>query len=224
MRRFTALGLVALLAVPAFPQETPDEEAARKKLTLVPGLQASLWASTPLLANPVALSIDEKGRVYVAECWRRHTSTLDIHMRKEWLDDDLACRKHEDQIAYHERRLGETATGSPTSGKRCIPASACIWGRAATTCMACGSGPTESSTGATATAAFTSSRRGSRSAFPTAAACSAAIPTARNWSSCAWGCAIRRSCSSTSTATSSRATTTSARLPMWGRPAAGRTS
>src|SRR5436190_5597833 len=109
MRRFTALGLVALLAVPAFPQETPDEEAARKKLTLVPGLQASLWASTPLLANPVALSIDEKGRVYVAECWRRHTSTLDIHMRKEWLDDDLACRKHEDQIAYHERRLGEKA-------------------------------------------------------------------------------------------------------------------
>jgi len=75
----------------------------------VDGVQVSLWASDPLLANPVAISIDEKGRVYVAECWRRHTSTLDIHMRKEWLDDDLACRTHQDQIAYHEKRLGDKA-------------------------------------------------------------------------------------------------------------------
>ena len=109
MRRFAAMVFLALLAAPASSQDTPDQEAARKKLKLAPGLQASLWASDPLLANPVAISIDEKGRVYVAECWRRHTSTLDIHMRKEWLDDDLACRRHEDQIAYHERRLGDKA-------------------------------------------------------------------------------------------------------------------
>src|SRR5689334_8623237 len=98
-----------LLALPAWTQETPEQEAARRKLKLVPGLQASLWAADPHLANPVAISIDEKGRVYVAECWRRHTSTLDIHMKKEWLDDDLACRTHQDQVAYHERRLGDKA-------------------------------------------------------------------------------------------------------------------
>src|SRR5258706_13462511 len=111
MRRFAAMVFLALLAAPASSQETPDQEAARKKLKLAPGLQASLWASDPLLANPVAISIDEKGRVYVAECWRRHTSTLDIHMRKEWLDDDLACRAHEDQIPYHPKRLGGKAGG-----------------------------------------------------------------------------------------------------------------
>jgi quinoprotein glucose dehydrogenase len=109
MRRAAAILFLGLLAAPAASQETPDEEAARKKLKLAPGLQVSLWASEPMLANPVAISIDEKGRVFVAECWRRHTSTLDIHMRKEWLDDDLACRRHEDQIAYHERRLGDKA-------------------------------------------------------------------------------------------------------------------
>ncbi|MBV8878647.1 MAG: c-type cytochrome [Planctomycetaceae bacterium] len=109
MRRLVPLLALLFLSVPAGAQETPDQEAARRKLKLAPGLQASLWASDPLLANPVAISIDEKGRVYVAECWRRHTSTLDIHMRKEWLDDDLACRRHEDQIAYHERRLGDKA-------------------------------------------------------------------------------------------------------------------
>ena len=97
MRRASLAFLLSLLTVPVRAQEGPDHEAARKKLKLAPGVEASLWAADPLLANPVAISIDEKGRVYVAECWRRHTSTLDIHMRKEWLDDDLACRKHEDQ-------------------------------------------------------------------------------------------------------------------------------
>ena len=109
MRRIPAVLLLVLSALPARAQEHADQEASRKKLFLAPGLEATLWASDPMLANPVAISIDEKGRVYVAECWRRHTSTLDIHMRKEWLDDDLACRRHEDQIAYHERRLGEKA-------------------------------------------------------------------------------------------------------------------
>jgi quinoprotein glucose dehydrogenase len=90
-------------------QEDGENEAARKKLKLADGVQASLWAADPQVANPVALSIDEKGRIYVAECFRRHTSTLDIHMRKEWLDDDLACRRHEDQVAYHEKRMGERA-------------------------------------------------------------------------------------------------------------------
>jgi len=109
MRRLSVPLLVCLLAVSAAPQETPEQEAARRKLQVAEGVQVSLWASDPLLANPVAISLDEKGRIYVAECWRRHTSTLDIHMRKEWLDDDLACRRHEDLIAYHERRLGDKA-------------------------------------------------------------------------------------------------------------------
>ncbi len=90
-------------------QEDGEHEAARKKLKVAEGLQATLWAANPQVANPVAISIDEKGRIYVAECFRRHTSTLDIHMRKEWLDDDLACRRHEDQVAYHEKRMGERA-------------------------------------------------------------------------------------------------------------------
>lgn len=97
--------LVLLLA----PQESGEHEAARKKLKLAPGIEAMLWAADPHVQNPVAISIDEKGRIYVAECFRRHTSTLDIHMRKEWLDDDLACRRHQDQVAYHVKRLGDKA-------------------------------------------------------------------------------------------------------------------
>ncbi|HXX93809.1 MAG TPA: PVC-type heme-binding CxxCH protein, partial [Planctomycetota bacterium] len=103
--RFLLAGLVLLPS----PQDPSELEAAQKKLRPAAGLSLSLWASEPLLQNPVAISFDEKGRLFVAECHRRHTSTLDIHMRKEWLDDDLACRRHEDQVAYHEKRLGDKA-------------------------------------------------------------------------------------------------------------------
>src|SRR5262249_27470014 len=99
------LSLILLLA----PQENGEHDAARKKLKLAPGTEVMLWAANPDVKTPVAISIDEKGRIYVAECFRRHTSTLDIHMRKEWLDDDLACRRHEDQVAYHLKRLGDKA-------------------------------------------------------------------------------------------------------------------
>jgi quinoprotein glucose dehydrogenase len=100
---------VLLLTLCAAPQDHAEHDAARKKLKLADGVDATLWAADPHLANPVAISLDEKGRIYVAECWRRHTSTLDIHMRKEWLDDDLACRTHADQVAYHHQRMGERA-------------------------------------------------------------------------------------------------------------------
>jgi quinoprotein glucose dehydrogenase len=98
-----------LLVLLLLPQESGEHETARKKLKLAAGTEVLLWASDPHVQNPVAISIDEKGRIYVAECFRRHTSTLDIHMRKEWLDDDLACRRHEDQVAYHVKRLGDKA-------------------------------------------------------------------------------------------------------------------
>lgn len=103
------LGGLLLASTAASGQDDPEHEAARKKLNPAAGLEVSLWAANPQVENPVAISIDERGRIFVAECHRRHTSTLDIHMRKEWLDDDLACRRHEDQVAYHERRLGERA-------------------------------------------------------------------------------------------------------------------
>src|SRR5262245_32743738 len=111
MMRALVLVLLALSGVEGLlaPRQSGEDEAARKKLKLASPLEVSLWATAPQVANPVAISIDEKGRIFVAECFRRHTSTLDIHMRKEWLDDDLACRRHEDQVAYHVKRLGDRA-------------------------------------------------------------------------------------------------------------------
>ena len=54
------------------------------------GLEVELFAAEPLLANPVAFSIDEKGVAYVAETFRHGAGVTDTRNHMNWLDDDLA--------------------------------------------------------------------------------------------------------------------------------------
>lgn len=53
------------------------------------GLQMELWAREPLLINPVALSFDDQGRLYVVETARRGTVDIDIRAHKDWVKEDL---------------------------------------------------------------------------------------------------------------------------------------
>ena len=46
-------------------QQTPQE--SRQGLRAAAGLEATLWASEPALANPTNMAIDERGRVWVLE-------------------------------------------------------------------------------------------------------------------------------------------------------------
>src|SRR5688500_6577275 len=69
-----------------------EAEAAMKKFSVSPGLAVEVWASEPLLANPVALDFDDKGRAFVAETYRRRTSALDIRKHENWTIEDLALR------------------------------------------------------------------------------------------------------------------------------------
>lgn len=78
-----------------------------KQLGLPMGMKADLWAAEPELANPVALSVDEKGRVFVAETHRLGSSVLDIRNYMFMLEDDLACRTVEDRIAMCKKHFGE---------------------------------------------------------------------------------------------------------------------
>ncbi|MDF1753384.1 MAG: DUF1080 domain-containing protein [Verrucomicrobiales bacterium] len=46
---------------------TADDEALLKNFTVAPGLEATLWADTDLIHSPVAMDVDAKGRLWVAE-------------------------------------------------------------------------------------------------------------------------------------------------------------
>ena len=91
------------------PQIAPaSEEAANVLKNIQPpeGMKVDLWAAEPALANPVALSIDERGRVFVAETHRLGSSVLDIRNYMFMLDDDLACRTVADRLAMCHKQFG----------------------------------------------------------------------------------------------------------------------
>ena len=83
------------------------EGAARiRQFELATGLKVDLWAAEPMLANPVAFSVDEKGRVFTAETYRYRTSVLDIRHYMFMLEDDLASRTIEDRLGVIRKWFG----------------------------------------------------------------------------------------------------------------------
>lgn len=60
----TSLGILAAWKE-AGAQVTPDESLAQ--ITVPEGLELSVWAAVPMLANPTAIDVDSRGRVWVAE-------------------------------------------------------------------------------------------------------------------------------------------------------------
>ncbi|MEO6036200.1 MAG: HEAT repeat domain-containing protein [Verrucomicrobiota bacterium] len=97
------------VAVEAILPASDGAELAMKKFSLPAGFRASVFAAEPMLANPVAFCLDEKGRVFVSETHRFNTSVLDIRHYMPMLDADLACRKVEDRIPMSEKFFGPAA-------------------------------------------------------------------------------------------------------------------
>lgn len=89
---------------PAINGPSREGEKAIARFKVPQGFDMKLWAAEPLLANPVAFCIDEKGRIYVAETFRLHAGVTDIRGHMNWLDDDLACRTVADRVAMYARR------------------------------------------------------------------------------------------------------------------------
>jgi quinoprotein glucose dehydrogenase len=95
------------------PSETAVKEAERAigQMKAPPGLKVELVAAEPLLANPVAFCLDERGRIYVAETHRvgGGAGVEDNRGHMHRLDDDLAAQTVEDRVAYIKKHLGARA-------------------------------------------------------------------------------------------------------------------
>ena len=82
------------------PKETPEAAVKNLAKAKIPsGFTADIWASEPLLANPVAFCFDGKGRMFVSETHRYRTSVLDIRHYMFMLEDDLASRNQDQWTA-----------------------------------------------------------------------------------------------------------------------------
>ena len=94
---------------PIVDPASDDATLALKRFSLPQGIQAKLWAAEPMLANPVAIDFDEKGRLFVSETYRYRSSVLDIRDYMGMLELDLAARTIEDRSKLTHSVFGAKA-------------------------------------------------------------------------------------------------------------------
>jgi len=106
----SAATVLCLLGLSATAQHATNAAAEAKltQLQVAPGLKVELVAAEPLLQNPVAFSVDERGRFFIAETHRYKKAVFDITQRVPWLLDDLSCRTVADREALLRRHFPGT--------------------------------------------------------------------------------------------------------------------
>jgi quinoprotein glucose dehydrogenase len=94
-----ALAGPARVAEPKPRAASGEAATTMKQFKPAEGFTVELFAAEPLLANPVAISLDGEGRVFVAETHRAKSSALDMRDHSALLADDLASRTLDDRLA-----------------------------------------------------------------------------------------------------------------------------
>jgi quinoprotein glucose dehydrogenase len=102
------VALLGWMAITASAETKFIEPALEIKQFKVPaGFKTELWAEEPQLANPVAMCIDEHGKVYVTETYRLiDGGVYDIRNHMDLYSEDLACRTIEDRLAMIQKHYG----------------------------------------------------------------------------------------------------------------------
>lgn len=113
--------LVALLlATTLFAQGEVDpprpdgSEAGTKQIAgfrKPPGAEVKLFAAEPQLHSPVALCVDERGRVFVTEEYRFNRGTEENRTRPFLLEDDLQLRTTDDRLAMFQKHADKFTGG-----------------------------------------------------------------------------------------------------------------
>lgn len=112
MKNLTLIALAALLALPC--------AAAEKKAAAKPApksvLELRKWSGDLNVPDPVAVTTDEKGHVYVAATTRRKVADLDIREHSMWIADDVSLTSVEEKEAFLKRELAPGKLRLPRGG------------------------------------------------------------------------------------------------------------
>ena len=69
----------------------------------VDGIVVDLWATDPMLIDPVAFCLDARGRVYVAETERQERGVEDSRSQAYWNLDDISLQSNADRLAMYQK-------------------------------------------------------------------------------------------------------------------------
>lgn len=90
---------------PAAQELAAEAREAMARFTVSDDFEVSLFAAEPLMAHPVAFTIDSLGRFFVAETYRHSKGVTDMRGHMDWLDDDLAAKTVADRVAMYRKHL-----------------------------------------------------------------------------------------------------------------------
>ncbi|MFN3490326.1 MAG: heme-binding protein, partial [Emticicia sp.] len=92
---------------PMIINEDPTKVVAKAKeirektsAKVIDGIQMTLWASDSLAPDPVAMSIDDQGRVYLIRTNRQKNSEFDIRGHRDWMTESIGLQTVEDRRAF----------------------------------------------------------------------------------------------------------------------------
>ena len=111
---FCVAGPVAAQEAGDYTSRTVSSEQANTDATNVMGsisaqlhedFSLSLWASDALVADPIALFIDNQGRAYYSRTNRQKNSEFDIRGHRDWMTRSMALRTVEDRRAFLHAEL-----------------------------------------------------------------------------------------------------------------------
>ena len=115
--RFFLFGIIVSImsycSAPA-PSDPPvsvrigKEEASRQakeikensNLLIAEGLTMEIWATDSLAPDPIAMSIDDEGRIYLTRTNRQKNSEFDIRGHRDWMTPSIALQSVEDRRAF----------------------------------------------------------------------------------------------------------------------------
>ncbi|MBC7892011.1 MAG: HEAT repeat domain-containing protein, partial [Sphingobacteriaceae bacterium] len=92
--------MVVVKEDPALGRQRAKEIRNKASVTLAEGLQLSLWASDSLAPDPVSMSIDDRGRVYLTRTNRQKNSEFDIRGHRDWMTPSIALQTVEERRAF----------------------------------------------------------------------------------------------------------------------------
>jgi quinoprotein glucose dehydrogenase len=107
----SAITSIAIAQEPQAPAKLDEkpESLIMSRFEKNPNLTVRIAADSDQLSHPIAFSVDDFGRVFVAESFRYidlKGGWTDIRYRMDWMDQDLASRSIEDRRKLYESRLG----------------------------------------------------------------------------------------------------------------------
>ncbi|WP_218934177.1 PVC-type heme-binding CxxCH protein [Rosistilla ulvae] len=70
-----------------------------------PALEYQKWSGTINVPDPVAISVDDQGRVFVTQTRRRKSQDLDIRANRDWIPNDVGFRSVEDKRQFYHSQL-----------------------------------------------------------------------------------------------------------------------